>query len=63
MPEGKGSGGFTRSQPPADAPAGQLYDLLADPGESENRYAMEPAVVARLTARLDAIRESGRSVE
>ena len=58
---GRGSGGFSRWEPPADAPAGQLYDLAADPGESHNVYARHPEVVARLTARLEEIRAAGRS--
>jgi arylsulfatase A-like enzyme len=53
---GKSSGGFTRYQPSADAPAGQLFDLLADPGEQENRYAEQPEIVARLSARLEQVR-------
>lgn len=55
--QGKSSGGFTKYQPPADAPDGQLYDLAADPAEQRNLYAENPQVVARLSARLDAIRQ------
>jgi len=60
--EGRGSGGFSRWQPPQDAPAGQLYDLVADPAESDNRFRAEPEVVARLRARLEAVRRDGRSI-
>ena len=54
---GRSSGGFTRYTPPEDAPAGQLYDLQADPQEQHNLYAENPAVVTRLSAKLDAIRQ------
>ena len=37
----------------------QLYDLAADPGETRNVAAEEAAIVADLTARLDAIRQAG----
>ena len=62
--EGLGSGGF--SQPskvaagPGD-PAGQLYDLVADPAETTNRFAGEPDVVARLRAEMRRIVEAGKS--
>ena len=62
--EGLGSGGF--SQParitagPGD-PAGQLYDLAADPGETTNRFAGEPGVVERLRAEMRKIVDGGRS--
>ena len=54
-----------RLQPPAggwpdDSPHGRvllLYDLVADPGESENVAARHPEVVDRLSGRLDAWRE------
>ncbi|MEM7308760.1 MAG: arylsulfatase [Planctomycetota bacterium] len=59
---GRGSGGFSRWAPPEDAPAGQLYDLEADPGEATNVYAERPDVVERLEARLAGLRASGRSV-
>ena len=58
---GKSSGGFTKWKPPADAPAGQLYDLVEDPAEERNLYTDHPEIVERLTARLTAIREAGRS--
>jgi arylsulfatase A-like enzyme len=37
-----------------DAPEPELYDVAADPGESSNRYAAEPAVARRLKAQLEA---------
>ena len=60
---GKRSGGFTRYKPPADAPAGQLFDLDAGPAESANVYVENPDVVKRLSTRLDRIRRSGRSTD
>ncbi|MFN3241894.1 MAG: sulfatase-like hydrolase/transferase [Planctomycetota bacterium] len=42
-----GSGGFTRKADTGPA-RGQLYDLAADPGETDNVYAQHPDVVARL---------------
>lgn len=50
-----GSGGFTTPavvRPRPGDPAGQLYDLADDPGETKNLYADQPKVVARLTALL-----------
>ena len=58
---GKGSGGFTPYQPPADAPAGQLYNLRSDPGEQNNLYRQYPDRVAELTRRLNQIKSEGRS--
>ena len=43
-----------------DAP-GQLYHLGDDPGETTNLYHERPDVVARLRAKLEEIKESGRS--
>jgi arylsulfatase A-like enzyme len=62
--EGLGSGGFTppaKVTPKPGEPPGQLYHLYTDPAETTNRYAEEPAVVAALTAELEAIRQRGRS--
>jgi len=59
--EEKGSGGFTRWTPPKDAPAGQLYDLEADPQEARNLYREHPEVVAELSSRLAELRRAGRS--
>lgn len=58
---GKGSGGFTRYKPPADAPPGQLFDVVSDPGETTNVYSRNPRVVERLKASLERLRSSGRS--
>ncbi len=52
---GRGSGGFTRFTPAADAPPGQLYDLEQDPTESNNVYREHPDIVERLTERLRAM--------
>jgi hypothetical protein len=35
-----------------DAPRGELYDLVSDPGEERNVFAEHPAVVAALLHRL-----------
>ncbi|MBK8975704.1 MAG: sulfatase-like hydrolase/transferase [Planctomycetes bacterium] len=43
----RGSGGFTRGADTGPAP-GQLYDLAADPGETDNVYATHPDIVVRL---------------
>ena len=59
--EGRTSGGFTRFKPPADAPAGQLYDLSKDPREAKNVYAQNPKIVKRLHTRLQGIKDAGRS--
>jgi arylsulfatase A-like enzyme len=66
----KGSGGNRYDRPDlvpyalvekAPAAPGQLYDLEKDPGETDNLYFKYPEVVARLKAKLDQARESGRS--
>jgi arylsulfatase A-like enzyme len=62
--EGLGSGGFTkpaRIEPGPNDPAGQLYDLVADPAETTNRFAAEPDIVARLRAEMRKIVDGGRS--
>jgi arylsulfatase A-like enzyme len=62
--EGLGSGGFTQPAkitPGPGDPAGQLYDLVADPAETTNRFAAEPGVVERLRAEMRRIVEAGRS--
>lgn len=59
-----GSGGFSqpkREPPTADGPTGQLYDLEADPGETHNLWLDQPAIVTRLSARLDVLKREGRS--
>ncbi len=62
--EGRGSGGFTepiRIEPGPGEPAGQLYNLSEDLGETNNLYRQHPDVVARLTALLDQYRQQGHS--
>jgi arylsulfatase A-like enzyme len=62
--EGLGSGGFSVPKKGAaapGAPSGQLYNLAADPAETQNVYAKQPDIVRRLTATLDGYRNSGRS--
>jgi arylsulfatase A len=62
--EGLGSGGFTEPrsvQPAADGPRGQLYDMVADPGELYNLYPDRPDVVAEMSALLDKYRRAGRT--
>ncbi len=58
---GRTSGGFTRYTPPESAPAGQLYDLKADPAEQVNLYSERPNVVKELTELLRRHREAGRT--
>lgn len=51
-----GSGGFTqpnRVKPGPKDPAGQLYNLANDPGETRNIYTEHPQVVERLTTLLN----------
>ena len=49
--------GKAHSNPPWDAghPAGQLYDVHADPGETTDRWSDQPEVVAALYDQLRAI--------
>jgi arylsulfatase A-like enzyme len=60
-----GSGGWSAPRDPAAKKQGlpdeQLYDLAADLGETQNRAATQPEVVARLLARLEKIVADGRS--
>lgn len=59
-----GSGGFSSPKtvkPKDGGPAGQLYDLAADPSEQKNLYSQKPEIVAELRAELDQIRSNGRS--
>ena len=61
---GLGSGGFTapaRVTPGPGDPPGQLYDLEADPGETHNRWAESPAIVARLRGLLERYQAQGHS--
>ena len=58
-----GSGGFSspkRIKPGEGEPAGQLYHLADDVGETNNRYASEPDVVRQLMQKLETIRDAGR---
>jgi len=66
--QGQGGGGFYPQNttnpdtiPPAGAPAGQLYNLADDIGETRNLYTEQPHIVARLTALLEKIKQDGRS--
>ena len=59
---GRGSGGFTAPrflEPAPGEPAGQLYDLAADPAESQNLYDAEPLVVSRLSTLLEHYKNEG----
>jgi hypothetical protein len=59
-----GSHGFSEPrsvQPKAGEPLGQLYNLIDDPGETNNLWAAEPAIVARLTDLMDRYKKAGRS--
>lgn len=61
---GRGSGGFTQPAsitPGPGEPAGELYNLREDPGETRNLYQDQTGRVGRLTALLAAYRERGRS--
>ncbi len=61
---GLGSGGFSppvRVEQAVGGPAGQLYDLAADPAENHNLYQKRPDVVARLSALLDKYQSRGHS--
>jgi hypothetical protein len=61
---GLGSGGFSepnRVEPWPGGLTGQLYNLRADPAESENLWEKQPEVVARLTALLEKYRRQGYS--
>ncbi len=61
---GRGSGGFSSPQKvvvkPGE-PAGELFDLAADPSESADLYSKRPEKVAELTALLDRYKAEGRS--
>jgi arylsulfatase A-like enzyme len=60
-----GSGGFSkpsRVKPKAGEPAGQLYNLADDPGETKNVYADHPEIVARLKALVEKYQREERSV-
>jgi arylsulfatase A-like enzyme len=57
------SGGWSEPRPGKgkDLPEVQLYDLEVDPAEKINLQDRHPDVVRRLTARLEAIAQNGRS--
>ena len=60
----RGSGGFSvpKTVPVKDGePAGQLYDVTADPQETRNVYLKHPGVVQSLTGLLQRYKQSGRS--
>jgi arylsulfatase A-like enzyme len=58
---GKGSGGFTKINVPKDAPAGQLFNLKDDPGETKNLYEERPEIVERLTQLKEKYVADGRT--
>ena len=61
---GRGSGGFSippHIEPKPHQPQGQLYDLQADPAESNNLWAQNPQIVERLTNLLDKYKQQGYS--
>ncbi len=64
--QGQGSGGRSdradgTAHSAASEPAGQLYNLADDLGETTNLYEKEPAIVTRLTRELERIKREGRS--
>ncbi len=62
--EGRGSGGFStpvKIVPKPAEPVGELYDLKADPAETDNLYQKRPEIVGELKALLDKYRSDGRS--
>jgi arylsulfatase A-like enzyme len=62
--QGRGSGGYSqpvREEAKPGEPAGQLYDVIADPAESRDVYGSNPGVVKRLTGMLASYQKSGRS--
>ena len=61
---GLGSGGWTQprgGKPKPGGPTGQLYDMVADPHETNNLWLEHPDVVKKLTALLQKYRREGRS--
>jgi arylsulfatase A-like enzyme len=62
--DGLGSGGFSqprRIEPEPGGPAGQLYHLDDDPGETKNLWLEQPAVRERLLAELKQVLALSRS--
>ncbi len=60
---GLGAGGFSGGirKPKEGEPAGQLYDLAADPKEEKNVYAQHPEVVKKMARLLEQYKKTGRS--
>ncbi|MGJ8643801.1 MAG: sulfatase family protein [Luteolibacter sp.] len=56
----KGSGGWTKEAMADNSPA-QLYDMEADPGETNNLYKTHPEVFERMFSQLKSDVERGRS--
>lgn len=62
----RASGGWTsptEKEAPKDAPKGQLYDLEADPRETNNLFESKPEVVERLLAQFTKDVTQGRSTQ
>ena len=61
----KGSGGWSspNEKQSKNAVIAQLYDIQADPGETNNLYESQPAVAARLLKQLEADVSRGRSTD
>ena len=61
--QGKGSGGWSvpEKNAPPGGPAGQLYNMEEDAGETANLYEKRPDVVKRLTDLLEEYKREGRS--
>ncbi|MDH3718325.1 MAG: sulfatase-like hydrolase/transferase [Planctomycetota bacterium] len=60
----KASGGWSspnERSAPSDAPKAQLYDMAADPGETNNLYLEKPEIAQRLLAQLGQEVTGGRS--
>ncbi|MGJ8650165.1 MAG: sulfatase family protein [Opitutaceae bacterium] len=60
----KSSGGWTtptEAEAPTDALKAQLYDMEADPGETNNLYATHPEIAKRLLQQLESEVARGRS--
>jgi len=60
----KASGGWSspkENQSPPGSPTGQLYDMQADPSETNNLYESKPEIVERLLSELKSDVVSGRS--
>ena len=61
---GRGSGGSSKpvkEEAGTGAPAGQLFDLEADPAESRDVYSSHPEIVMRLNDLFARYQQSGRS--